>query len=180
MTTAKQIEANRRNAQRSTGPRTAEGRACVSQNRAKRGFFAPRTLVPGESLDEYDALVRSLERDLKPYDALERGLVRQIASAEWRLNRAVEIETGMFSERFDHLRKCRDLPLNQPLEASQHSKLLGGLLVHDAQGDSLSKLSRYEMRLSRRYFAVLAHLEAVQDRRRRLSRKSARKSTKKK
>jgi hypothetical protein len=64
-------------------------------------------------------------------------LVRQIANAEWRLNRAVDLETGLFSERFDHVRKYSSLPLNQPLNASQHSKLLGGVLIRDAGDDSL-------------------------------------------
>jgi hypothetical protein len=54
------------------------------------------------------------------------------------------------------------------------------MLIHDAHdADTLSKLSRYEMRLSRRYFAALAHLQVAQDRRRAVS-KSGRNSKKKK
>ncbi len=180
MATPKQIEANRRNARKSTGPRTREGKARVSQNAVKPGSFAPRTLIPGESLDEYDALVRKLGKDLKPRDSLEYALVRQIAGVEWRLSRAADLETGLFSERFERVRKCRDLPVDEALETSERTKILGGLLIQDANDDTLSKLSRYEMRLSRRYFAALARLEALQDRRRLRQRQSAKKSTKKK
>ncbi len=180
MATQRQIEANRRNARRSTGPRTAGGKARASRNAAKGRLLPCRMLIPGESRHEYDALLRTLERNLKPHDAIEGALVRQIADAEWRLNRAVNLETGILSERFDTVRKFRDVPLDRHLDDSQRTKLFGGVLIQDAGADALSKLSRYETRLSRRYFTALARLEALQDRRRKRHRKSAKKSTKKK
>jgi hypothetical protein len=102
--TQRQIEANRRNAQGSTGPRTAEGKARVRQNASKPGFFERPLLAPGDDGGSYETLVRNLERELAPVTTLELSLVRQIANAEWRLNRAIDLETGLLSQRFDRIR----------------------------------------------------------------------------
>ena len=176
MATQKQIEANRRNALRSTGPRTAEGKASVSQNASKHGFFKRSFLAPGDVDGDYETLVGNLEQELAPVTTLELSLVRQIANAEWRLNRAIDLETGLLGHRLDSTRSLRLIPPDQPLTGLEKNKLLGSMLVHDARdSDTLSKLSRYEMRLSRRYFAALTHLQAVQDRRRASSRKLTKK-----
>ena len=52
MATEKQINANRQNAQKSTGPKTAEGKAAVSQNAVKHGLFA-QSLIYGENEADY-------------------------------------------------------------------------------------------------------------------------------
>ena len=54
MATQAQIDANRQNAQKSTGPRTAEGKAAASQNAFKHGLFVKKAVIRDESQDEYD------------------------------------------------------------------------------------------------------------------------------
>ena len=56
MSTLKQIEANRLNAKKSTGPRTAEGKAAVRLNALKHGLFALDPIIEGEKPAHFDAL----------------------------------------------------------------------------------------------------------------------------
>ena len=60
MTSEKKIEANRRNALKSTGPRTKKGKALASRNALTHALYAGRQVLPGESEKEYRALLASL------------------------------------------------------------------------------------------------------------------------
>ncbi len=53
MSTTEQINANRQNAQKSTGPKTNEGKAAVSKNAVKHGLFAAEAVIEGENQTEY-------------------------------------------------------------------------------------------------------------------------------
>jgi hypothetical protein len=87
MTTEKQNEANRINAEKSTGPLTDEGKQRSSQNALKHGLLAKRSVIPGEDPAEFDALVTWFENTFNPSNAYEASLVRQMADAGWRLKR---------------------------------------------------------------------------------------------
>ena len=87
--------ANRRNAQRSTGPRTAEGKLASSRNAITHGVFCRDLLVPGESLQEMQALRQAFIQSLKPADALELSLVDQIFMAGWKLKRVQSAENKL-------------------------------------------------------------------------------------
>ena len=84
---AKQLRANRRNAQRSTGPRTEEGKAASARNATTHGAFCADLLLPGEDPEELLALKRGIDAALSPRDAIERELADRIAAAQWRLRR---------------------------------------------------------------------------------------------
>jgi hypothetical protein len=75
MTTEKQNEANRINAQKSTGPRTDEGKQRSSQNALKHGLLAKRSVIPGEDPAEFDALVTWFENTFQSIERL-RSLAR--------------------------------------------------------------------------------------------------------
>ena len=87
MSTQKQIEANRRNALRSTGPKTPEGKARSALNALQHGIRSSLAVIPGESLEEFETLYDAFRADYQPTDSMEEILVRHIASAEWRLRR---------------------------------------------------------------------------------------------
>lgn len=93
----KQFEANRRNAQRSTGPRTDDGKARSSRNNLRHGLCSQITVLPDEDRDAHDAFCNELIFSLKPETPMERDLAQSIAEDSWRLNRAVAIETNMFA-----------------------------------------------------------------------------------
>lgn len=97
-TSAKQLAANRRNAKKSTGPRTVQGRAVSKMNALKHGILSKEVLVGGEngceSAREFTALHRRFVEDLQPDGPIEEMLVDQIVTAHWRLRRALRAEAG--------------------------------------------------------------------------------------
>lgn len=94
----KQIAANRKNAQRSTGPRTANGKAASRLNAVKHGLLAREVVAAGflhkESPDEFTTLSREYHESLQPHGPLEQMLVAQIVTVVWRLRRVRMAETG--------------------------------------------------------------------------------------
>jgi hypothetical protein len=93
---AAQIDANRANAQRSTGPATPEGKAASSQNATKHGFLA--NVFPAEQ-EDYRALLDDLLIDLQPVGSLQRLLVEEIALAYIRLRRIHKAEMDQMEPR---------------------------------------------------------------------------------
>ena len=97
MTTQKQIEANRRNAQSSTGPKTEAGKAASSANAISHGLTAAGdVLLQDESADAFEELQRDMLADLAPQDALQGMLARRIVQLLWRLDRAARLEAELF------------------------------------------------------------------------------------
>ena len=87
MATAAQIDANRRNAQHSTGPVTAEGKAAVAGNAEKFNLFSRRHAVPAEDEPFYNHLRESIFAELQPSTLMEEALAGEILRAVWRLDR---------------------------------------------------------------------------------------------
>lgn len=94
----KQIEANRRNARKSTGPKTPEGRATSKMNALKHGILSRQVLVQGmnikESRNELNKLHQRFWDELQPVGPVEEMLVDQIVTAHWRQRRALAAESG--------------------------------------------------------------------------------------
>ncbi|TKJ32822.1 MAG: hypothetical protein CEE38_07340, partial [Planctomycetes bacterium B3_Pla] len=84
MSTEAQINANRQNAQNSTGPRTAEGKAAVSQNALKHGLFSAVDVVFDESREDYDLLKEKMLAEMRPAGYMELILAERIVSLSWR------------------------------------------------------------------------------------------------
>src|SRR3954454_7679567 len=82
---AKQLEANRRNALRSTGPRTAAGKARVAQNAIKHGARAASAVLPDEDPAGFAEFLRETLRDHQPVGTGETECVERIADVSWRL-----------------------------------------------------------------------------------------------
>jgi len=105
MTTEKQIEANKKNALMSTGPRTHEGKAIVSQNAIRHGIFTNDLIIDTgdgkEDEQEYRELLDGLVLSLNPSGKLECLLVEKIAVDYWRLRRVLRFETGSIRKQLD-------------------------------------------------------------------------------
>ena len=97
MTSEKQIQANRRNAQRSTGPKTPEGKDAVRLNANKHGLRAQEVLLPGEDEEALKELDENLRAELQPVGEHENLLVDGIVAAHWRLRRLRRVEAGIFA-----------------------------------------------------------------------------------
>ena len=96
MTSLKQIAANRLNARKSTGPRTAAGKQRSRCNPLRHGLTAETVIAALECAADYRALEASLLAEHSPRTATERELVLRLASVLWRLRRSTSIETGLF------------------------------------------------------------------------------------
>ena len=107
MATRKQIRANRRNARKSTGPRSDAGKAASSANALSHGLTAARTVVlPEEEPEEFERLRQGVIADLAPAGALQEALAQRIAALLWRLDRIARLEAELFAH--GHLAKQRD------------------------------------------------------------------------
>jgi hypothetical protein len=95
MTSLRQIEANRRNALKSTGPVTAAGKQRSRRNALRHGLTAETVIGALEDPLDYRAFERSITAGFDVQTAVERELVLRLASLLWRLRRATAIETGL-------------------------------------------------------------------------------------
>jgi hypothetical protein len=96
MTSEKQILANRRNGQKSTGPRTELGKDKASANSIKHGLLCKDVLLPQEEPDELEELYQPLRAQLQPEGALEELMFERIVACAWRLRRLGRVEAGLF------------------------------------------------------------------------------------
>jgi hypothetical protein len=97
MTTQRQIEANRRNAQSSTGPQTAAGREASAHNALRHGIRAEKYLLPGEE-GEFQQLLEALREHWKPATALEERQIFKIATYLMRLDRGARGEAEVIAD----------------------------------------------------------------------------------
>ena len=105
MTSDRQMEANRRNALRSTGPSTEAGKRQSRRNAVRHGLMAETVVGSLEDAEEYSAFEAAIIADYDAQSAVERELVLRLASVLWRLRRATAMETGLFeiyAERSSH------------------------------------------------------------------------------
>ena len=157
MATDKQIAANRLNAQKSTGPKTPEGRAAVRLNGVKHGLFAQTLVLPGESESDFTSLLESYEAEHAPATPTEESLVLQAAMAMWRLRRLYHAEAAFLARE----RKS---------QAEWHSKTkfddhtLTGMAISSNQ-NTVSTFRRQEASLERTYYRALRELERLRARR---------------
>src|SRR6201982_3475382 len=107
MTSFRQIEANRRNAQLSTGPVTDEGKTRSRQNAVRHGLTAETVIDALEDAEDYAAFEMAITADYDAQSAVERELVLRLASLLWRLRRATAIENGLFKIHARHLLQFR-------------------------------------------------------------------------
>lgn len=140
MTSERRIEANRRNAQKSTGPRTSAGKAAVALNGVKHGLLSREALVHGEREADLVEFGRRLRAQLAPDGALELLLADRIVSCAWRLRRLLRVESRLF--------KDDGIQLEQAFSAHGREKM--------------AVLSRYEATIERSLYKALHELQRLQ------------------
>jgi hypothetical protein len=101
-------EANRRNAQRSTGPTSPEGTQHSSRNALKHGLLAKEIVIDTgdgkENKKEFERLLMALVDELKPVGVLQEFLVQEIAACMWKKRRGYRFETGIIRDRADNVK----------------------------------------------------------------------------
>ncbi|MCX5644757.1 MAG: hypothetical protein NTZ17_08730 [Phycisphaerae bacterium] len=119
MTSAAQVQANRSNAQKSTGPRAAEGKAVVAQNAVKHGLLAQEVVVKGEDPGEFEFYRDQMLAELAPAGQMESMLAQRIVGLAWRLRRAERLQAVAFDKLEDQSK-----PPEWVLSPEQASRLL--------------------------------------------------------
>lgn len=145
----KKLEANRRNSQLSTGPKTEMGKKHSRLNAIKHGVLASVLVVRDGNWEcpyEFEKLVRDLARDLGPAGQLEEMLVEKIAVCWWRQQRALRYEARMIYE-------CSELSFGQTRRVDQFAL---------PWNDDLSKVIRYEASIQRQLVHAINQLERLQ------------------
>src|SRR4030095_10398000 len=107
MSSIRQSEANRRNALKSTGPATAEGKQRSRCNAVRHGLTAETVIGALEDGEDYKAFAEAINAHYEAQAAVERELVLRLASLLWRLRRATTMETGLFEIQAEHLREFK-------------------------------------------------------------------------
>jgi hypothetical protein len=191
MTSFKQIEANRHNALKSTGPRTENGKQQSRRNALRHGFTAETVIEPLESPEEYRALEEAIVSEYLPQTPVEQELVHRLASLFWRLRRATTIETGLLrmqSEIVHAFRNSRqnaampspgekDVVYDENGEQEVHPRggrphaanaprdvAISFLRLANLDNDIVDRLSRYEAALWRQLAQTLFTLQALKRR----------------
>ena len=111
MTSFRQIQANRRNALRSTGPTSEEGKRRSRQNAVRHGLSAETVVEIVEDIEDYRGFEAAIIADYDARSAVERELVLRLASLLWRLRRATMIETELLRIQAEVLRDRRPCDL---------------------------------------------------------------------
>jgi len=174
MSTQTQILANRRNAQRSTGPRTNEGRAAISQNAVKHGLSARQTVISSESPADFDLYRGRLLAELAPASPMESMLAERIVTLSWRLKRAGRIQNqtidAMNADNTSNpltklteslLFKNRDQSQAGPSASASHLPL-GRMAIKDfSNARVLDRLLMYERRIEHSLYKTILELQRL-------------------
>jgi hypothetical protein len=178
--TEAQINANRENAQKSTGPRTSEGKAASSRNRLVHGLRANKHIVLDEDPAEFLLLIHDHLDRFRPVGPGEEKLVLRIAAGQWRLDRAFPMEAGIYracirdvaeedAERQEEYTQEKENAASNggPEPPAPNPPGEGDLLARafevDSSGfNSLAKLARYETAIERSIDRSLRQLKNLQ------------------
>lgn len=163
-------ESNRRNALRSTGPKTPAGKAKVSKNAEKHGAYSEALFMLGEDQGAFDELRRGLVETIKPVGPMECRMVERLASLWWRMERTktaanqdlwmgARIRLKPTLERV--WASSPDDPFEEATALDKDECRFPGAWDMDRQ----DRLLRHEMTLERAFFKTLHELERVQARR---------------
>ena len=153
MTSQKQLQANRRNAQKSTGPKSEQGKSIVAQNATTHGFTANTPLIPGEDPTAYSTFKTQLTKELNPQGPAEIMLTERIIDLSWRLKRSGKL----------HVTAYRVLSKEAQPDQSRGEIDCGGIAVRDFAGDKVfERLLVHERRIENSLYKTITELQRIQ------------------
>src|SRR5947209_4155337 len=155
-----QRDANRANAQHSTGPRTPEGKHRSSLNAYRHGLTAQVVVLTEEDLKAYQSFCQDFFEDLDPKTSVEQQLVQTLIDTQWLLNHCHAQEHSLFA--LGHFTEAADIDVGN---REVHSMLTSARQL-SGKFHELDVLSRHGQRLSRRFQSTLQQLQALQASRR--------------
>jgi hypothetical protein len=177
MATDKQLEANRANAKRSTGPRSQGGKARSRLNSRKHGLTAKTLILVGENADDFEQLRAEFMEEHDPQSALECELVERLAGILWRLRRVPFFEAAIMDARHYEAGEIQMRSIDRSSAETEEEKSeeeadwkksvhFGYALINDARwNDALGRLTRHEVTLMNALTKTLQMLMVLQDNR---------------
>jgi len=163
MASEAQIQANRLNAQKSTGPRTDEGKAAVAQNAVKHGLRAEQMVIKGEDPGQFESYREQMLSELCPDGALESMLAERAVGLAWRLRRAERLQVEVFDTMLveDENNPVQKLARRMHLKGAGEGALaLGRVVTHDfGHAQVLYRLGMYERRIEHSLYKTLNELQ---------------------
>jgi len=169
----KQLIANWRNSQKSTVPRTPQGKADASQNSLKHGLTSNKTVIRSEDQAEFDLHRTKLLDELAPQTPIESILAERFASVSWRLRRAENFQNqtidALDSQKTGPLAKFQQAVLARyaPDALTETSEpdpklALGHMLIKDFSNSRvLEKLLMYEKRIESSFYKSLLEIQRL-------------------
>ncbi len=159
MPSPRKSAAARANGAKSKGPVTPNGKARSSRNAIQHGLNSAVVVLPQESRAAFDHLRAAYMDRFHPADQVEADLVETLASARWRLNRLVAIESKLFEKEL--VLQNREISKNFT-EIDDEAKLACVFDHCASEGKSLAMLLRYEGQLNRTYDRAFKQLQILQ------------------
>jgi hypothetical protein len=163
MASVAQIQANRSNAQKSTGPRTAEGKATASRNAVKHGLLAEQVVIHGEDPAQFELYREGMLAELAPVGGIETMLAERAVSLAWRLRRAERLQSAVFATVYRE--NAGDIVLwprhGLPIEPKpdEEAVILGQVVMTDfARAQVLDRLLVHERRIESSLYRTMAEL----------------------
>ena len=151
MTSAVQLEANRRNAQSSTGPVTDAGKQRSSRNAFQHGLTSKQIVLPHENAADFESLHADLIAEYSPAGVTEQMLVHELAVSWWRLCRARRVERDVLTRRLT------------PICDGNLAALVSAMHPHLEEGDAgYSRVLRYLNAAERSWRRALSQLQQTQ------------------
>jgi hypothetical protein len=169
MTSLRQLEANRLNALRSTGPRTEAGKSRSRLNAVRHGVTA-ETVIPNlEDAEDYKTFEATVIADYVAETAVARELVLRLASLLWRLRRATAIETQLFAIEGDPSLGGNIEPIevaSSDVDLARRTRQLMNSFLRLVSLDSAAfeRLNLYETALWRQAVQIIFALHPIQQR----------------
>ena len=175
VTSLKKVLANRRNAQKSTGPRTEAGRKWASRNAIKHGLFAYDVITIGENQKVFNEFNKSLIKELQPVDMLSMQIANRIIQTAWNLRRCDKIQSGLLAyemqsyEADEYKSKLKevqhlDFAKTDQSKVKYQNLLMGLSFIRDCNsGNATVKLSVYETKLLLRFTKLIKELKEYKE-----------------
>ena len=155
MMSLQRLEANRRNALRSTGPRTEEGKQRSRLNAVRHGLTAETVVGNLEDAEDYKSFEAAIISDYDPETAVARELVLRLASLFWRLRRANAIEADLFEIQAEALPQRRR---GTPSLTQKPYGFVDHALEYTARDETGELLQSNSCPLDGEYKAAIRHL----------------------
>jgi len=142
-TSSARVEANRQNAQSSTGPRTAEGLQKSSLNAIRHGFTGQTMLVTESEAEPYRLFTEGFLKELAPVGVHETALAHSVMNNRWRVQQISAMESAIYALGF------RQHAAQLANETPDMAAAMSRLLTFDEKRKDLDRLRRYESSLTR-------------------------------